>query len=269
MEIVTILEDIEGYTSYTLAGMAGCSAPDSLSSPGARMLDSVRDSVVELIKRGEITLDDFDDNGQLHQVADSGPSDYTHTLWCEFVDLCAYQEEPEFDDTWGTDLNQAAATALYQICSRLTFALAAEWREGWECPTCGAEVDSGCDDVDGCGNPAGVLVGMVRERQEDQAANGPESIGEPLPIRTPGAAMAAIGEPVSDVLTGPVDVPPVHDPILSLIERAQATDMGIRVAWRARLADAAVSRFRWRVWTGAAVLAVVSVAVILGKGGVW
>lgn len=267
MEIVTILEDIEGYTSYTLAGMANCSAPDSLSSPGARMLDSVRDGVVDLIKRGEITLDDFDDNGQLHEVADGGPSIYnTHTLWREFVDLAAYQEEPEFDEDWGTDLNKAAATALYQICSRLAFALADEWRDGWECPACEGDHTSGCT-PDECHGE------LDDQDDSDSPANGPESAGEPLPVRTPGAAMAEVGKPASDVLTGPVDLPAVGayvpDPLWELIETAHGEDAGRRAARRARLADAAVSRFRWRVWTTAAVLAVIGVSLLMWKGGVW
>jgi hypothetical protein len=155
---------------------------------------------------------------------------------------------------------------------------------------CGAGVDDGCDDVNGCGNPAGALVALVTERMADMASEAPEAHAEPLPIRTPGLAMAEVGMPASDVYTGPVDLPPfvftpdmssvdvpdsdalrgrVSDPLLTLIDHAEAADMGIRVARRARIADAAVSRFRRRVWTVAVVLATVSVPLILWAGGVW
>lgn len=284
------LEEIREATSYDLASMADCSCPDSLTSPGARMLDHVRDGVVGGIERGSITLDDFDDSGQLHEIADNAPSIYTHELWSQFLDLGAYSEDPEIEGEWPNDLNKAAGIALYQIADRLAHALCEAWREGWECSVCGESADEGtCSDVDGCTNPAGALVALVNERlSADTPADGPESAAEPLPVRIPGEALTqALAEyvtrpdgpsmevddmhvvPVSDVLTGPVDLGPVSDPLLELIERAGATDMGIRVAWRARLADAAVSRFRRRVWTATAVLAMVGVALVMWKGGVW
>lgn len=325
------VEEMRNASAYMLADMAGCGTPEGHGSPGAKFLDSVRDEVARAIEDGRITLDDFDDDGQLHSIADDAPSIWTHERWRQFADLAAYFEEPEFDDAWPRDLNEAAAVALYQIAGRLTYALCEAWRAGWTCPVCGAEVDEGCD-TDGCGNPAGALVGLVNERlatlaagEPDDTADGdgpadgprdtcmhcgtsiapdavngwvhvpddvagcgtvdaegreiyatpakaPEVPAEPLPVRTRGAslaeAMCADGDALS-VLTGPVDLPPVADPILSLIDRAEASDMGIRVARRALVADQAVSRFRRKVWTVAGVLAVVSVLVTMWAGGVW
>lgn len=273
------LDDMRALTAYVLADMAQCESPDSHSSPGAKFLDSVRDEVVRAIEDGRITLDDFDDDGQLHGIADDAPSIWTHERWRQFVDLGAYHEEPEFDDAWPKDLNKTAAIALYQIADRLTRALCEAWREGWTCPVCKAEVDEGCD-MDGCANPAGALVGLAKERAATLAAEGepddsadadgpvkaPEVPVEPLPVRTRGAslaeAMRADSEALS-VFTGPVDLPPVADPILSLIDQAEASDMGIRVTRAAMAHDRAVSRFRRRVWTVAGVLAVVSVALVV------
>lgn len=287
------IDEMRDASAYILADMAQCESPDSHSSPGAKFLDSVRDEVVRAIEDGRITIDDFDDDGQLHGIADDAPSIWTHERWRQFVDLGAYHEEPEFDDAWPKDLNKTAAIALYQIADRLTRALCEAWREGWTCPVCKAEVDEGCD-TGGCGNPAGALVGLARERTATLAAEGeplpadpfrghpdyagegwqhdhgtdgpakaPEVPAEPLPVRTRGAslaeAMRADGDALS-VLTGPVDLPPVADPILSLIDQAEASDMGIRVTRAAMAHDRAVSRFRRRVWTVAGVLAVVIIA---------
>lgn len=264
------LDDMRDASAYMLAEMASCESPDSHGSAGAKFLDSIRDEVMRAIEDGRITLDDFDDNGQAHSIADDAPSIWTHERWRQFVDLGAYHEEPEIDDAWPKDLNQAAAVALYQVADRLTRALCEAWREGWTCPTCGAGVDDGCtDEDDGCGNPAGALVALVTERMADVASKGTEVPAEPLPVRVPGVALAEARTADLAVLTGPVDLPPVTDPLLSLIERAEATDMGIRVARRARLADRAVSVFRRRVWTVAVILAAVSVPLIMWAGGVW
>lgn len=295
------LDDMKDASAYILADMAQCETPDAHGSPGAKFLISVRDEVVRAIEDRRITLDDFDDHGQSHSIADDAPSIYTHERWRQFVDLGAYQEEPEFDDAWPKDLNQAAAVALYQIADRLTRELCQAWREGWECPTCGEGVEgpSGCtdDEDDGCQNEARHLIRMVAERRDakadpfaghpdyrgpdwqvpyEQLPKASETAVEALPVRVPGDALTAalaeyvthpegpsmevddmyVSPPAEAVLTGPVDLPPVHDPILDLIDRAEASDMGIRVTRAAMAHDRAVSRFRRKVWTVAGVLAV-------------
>lgn len=280
------IDEMRNASAYVLADMADCGAPDSRESPGAVMLASVRDSVVEAIEHGRVTLDDFDDRGQLHEIADGAPSVYTYTIWQTFVDLAAYQEESEFD-VWPDDLTKAASLALYQISNRLAHALCEAWRAGWECPVCSnsrGDYDCSpedcrawqCPECDGYDNTHGCEIDQCK---------APRAHAEPLPVRTPGAALTeALAEYVtgpdgpsmevddmimSDVFTGPVDLSPVRDPILSLIDHAEATDMGIRVARRARLADAAVSRFRRKVWTAAVILATVAVPLIMWAGGVW
>lgn len=252
------IDEMKEASAFILSDMAQCESPDTNGSPGAKFLISVRDKVVRAIEDRRITLEDFDDHGQCHSIADDAPSIYTHERWRQFVDLGAFNEEPEYDDAWPKDLNQAAAVALYQIADRLTSELCRAWREGWECPTCGEGVEgpSGCtdDEDDGCQNDARHLIRMVAERMDAKAA---EADAEPLPVRTPGVALAEARTADMEALTAPVD--------LSLIDQAEATDMGIRVARRALVADRAVSRFRRKVWMVAGVLAVliITAGVIL------
>lgn len=258
------LDEMREVSPYVLAEMAQCRTPDSRSSAGAKLLDSVRDDVRRAIKEATITLDDFDDDGQLHAIADDAPSIWTVERWHQFVDLAAYHEEPEFDDAWPKDLNQAAAVALYQICERLAYALCEAWRQGWQCPTCGDGYDDGCRE-DECVNPAGPLLDMVAERladlAEDTPANGPVTAAEPLPTRTRGLALGMALSADTAVYTSHVD--------LWVIDQVDATDMGVRVTRAAMAHDRAVSRFRRKVWGVAAVLAMAAVTVgALVAGGV-
>lgn len=128
------LAEIKEWT-YALSSkdMADCGDPDSRESEGMEFLTSVRDSVVEGIEDGTFVPEDDgrdDDNGAVHQIADNAPDVYTHKRWQEFVDLQAYQEEPEMTDEWPEDLTDAAGVALYQIAERLVYAILREWREG-------------------------------------------------------------------------------------------------------------------------------------------
>lgn len=120
---------------YQLADMADCGTPDEGRnrhrkrwSPGAKFLANVRDAVVEAIRDGSITPDDRDDRGQIHEIADAAPSVYTHARWQQFVDLTAYDEEPEHGD-WPDSLTDAAGIALYQVAERLCNALVDAWIE--------------------------------------------------------------------------------------------------------------------------------------------
>lgn len=127
------LEQIKEWT-YALSGkgLADCGSPDSLDSAGMAFLTSVRDAVVEAIEAGTFDPDDDsrdNDNGEVHQIADNAPDVYTHARWKEFVDLAAYQEDPEMGE-WPDDLTETAGVALYQIAERLVYGLLSEWREG-------------------------------------------------------------------------------------------------------------------------------------------
>ena len=121
---------------FQLASLADCYAPDEgrsrrkrTWSEGAKFLVSVRDAVIEAIRDGYVTVDDRDDRGQLHEIADDAPDIYTHARWKQFVDLGAFNEEPEYGDEWPKDLTQMAGVALYQIADRLCHALVDAWIE--------------------------------------------------------------------------------------------------------------------------------------------
>lgn len=104
---------------YELARMADCGSPDSLESPGARFLESVRDAVAEAAE-GNPENDDWSEEAA--QIADDAPDVYTHQRWLEFVDLAAYQEDPtELGEI--SDMTAAAGICLYIIAERLAFAL--------------------------------------------------------------------------------------------------------------------------------------------------
>jgi len=103
------------HTPYALADLADCASPDTPTSPGAEFLLGIQSAVNDA---DVADLAEGDHHDLAHEIADSAPDVYTHARWREFVDLCAYQEEPEFGD-WPDDLTEAAGIALYQIAYRL------------------------------------------------------------------------------------------------------------------------------------------------------
>lgn len=111
------------YNVFQLARLAECGDPDNAESPGAAFLASVQDSVNE--QRG------YADGGVIDpdiisEIADSAPDVYTHTLWSEFVDLQAYQEDPTELGCDASDMEQCARVCLYIIAERLAQALVAD-----------------------------------------------------------------------------------------------------------------------------------------------
>lgn len=120
------MEEIKAYTPYTLADMAGCFSPDNPESEGVEFLAGVLQAVVERMESGDITPGDTHDND--HEIADSAVPVYTHAKWKTFIDLGAYQEEPEAGE-WPTNLDDAASVAMYQIARRLVGVLAADLDE--------------------------------------------------------------------------------------------------------------------------------------------
>lgn len=243
------LEQIKELSAYNLAAMADCLSPDDMESPGAKMLVRVRDNVVEAIKNGSITLDDFDDNGQLHEISDNAPSVYTHELWSQFVDLGAYLEDPEMGE-WPDDLNRVAGIALYQIADRLGHAICERWRDEWQCPTCGEGVDPhGMCDQDTCGN--------VDDNQDDECG---DHCGTECAYVEDEADQDT---PADDVITGPVDLDQVADRDRRQAEEAQIqaeTDSDMRRMDALRIGhEIEVRAHRWMVATVTAILAVVGI----------
>lgn len=108
------------YTVYELARLAECASPDSEESAGARFLSSVQDAMNE---QRAYSADGVVDDDTVTEVADGAPDVYTHRMWAEFVDLCAYQEDPTELGVDESDMEQAARVCLYMIATRLAVAL--------------------------------------------------------------------------------------------------------------------------------------------------
>lgn len=114
-------EDVMSYTAWQLAGRADCAQPDSVTSPGADWLDTVRRNAVD-------SFDPADPDQDAHEQADAVVPIYTHHKWTVFTDLAAWQEDvTEFGPI--EDLDQASSVALFIIADRLIRTLWDEMRE--------------------------------------------------------------------------------------------------------------------------------------------
>ena len=78
------------------------------------MLDRVRYYLLESLEY------DAEQPLRISELADSAMTVYTHDIWLEFVDLCAYREDVE---DLGGDMNERATYALYSIAHRLMHTL--------------------------------------------------------------------------------------------------------------------------------------------------
>jgi hypothetical protein len=133
------IETVAEMSVFELADWADCLSPDKKDSPGAKLLDHTRTQILYRIKNWRESnpdaslvevVDALDED--YWQVADEAPSIYTHERWQEFVDLGAYQEEPEISGVWPKDLTEAAGYALYQIADRLARRIAQEIADSGE-----------------------------------------------------------------------------------------------------------------------------------------
>lgn len=124
------LAKIKERNAYELAADAGCASPDTDTSPGAQLLTSVRDDVLEAVADGSLVPGEDDDAGRIHEIADGAPSVYTARKWAEFVDLAAYREDPsELLGGDASDMDKAASVCLYIIAERLANTLLTELAE--------------------------------------------------------------------------------------------------------------------------------------------
>jgi hypothetical protein len=131
---MSIIEDIKGRHIFSLARDAETLDPDGEDSPGARLLSSVRDSVIEAVEwkveNDELTpaeaAEEVRDGDELGQIADSAPSVYTHQVWTEFLDLGGYREDLEAHELNLDDLSKIPGIALYHIAYRLASVLLEE-----------------------------------------------------------------------------------------------------------------------------------------------
>ncbi|UFD98006.1 hypothetical protein PQC18_gp68 [Streptomyces phage Pablito] len=131
------IEKIEQHSVYELATIADCGKPDSKVSLGSDFLASVRDDVLDKVNDywdgKPSTLEDVilaQRERIQDEVSDSAPSVYTHTMWTEYVDLCAYQEDlSEFGTPTDDTMEGRARLALSAIGFRLASALLDEIEE--------------------------------------------------------------------------------------------------------------------------------------------
>ena len=123
------INNIREYSAFILANRADCASPDSLESPGAQMLASVRNDVLERLDY--IAADDWEREMEeaAHEIADSAPSVYTFTTWQQFVDLGAWQADISELGSGEDDMTRLAMIALYEITRTLVYAIAQEITE--------------------------------------------------------------------------------------------------------------------------------------------
>jgi hypothetical protein len=124
-----MFEDPREWTAYRLANEAECAGPDSSESAGAKMLQSVRDAVVDAWEYNDKDVSEDAAVDIISEAADNGPDIYTHTLWQEFADLCAYREDPTDLGFDGSDMQQGARICLYLIAERCANAVMSALRE--------------------------------------------------------------------------------------------------------------------------------------------
>jgi hypothetical protein len=132
-----IIEQIEQYGPLKLARIADVTEPDSHVSDGADFLASIRDDVTEKVSYywdgGESQLLDIvqDERERIQdEVSDSAPSVYTHEMWRQFVDLCAYREDlSDHGEPTDDTMEGRARLALSSIGFRLASALLDEIEE--------------------------------------------------------------------------------------------------------------------------------------------
>lgn len=132
------IEEIRERSAFWLAGsdQADTFSPDSLESPGAEFLDSVKRSALETWDYNP-KIDESDVDAIAADQTDACVPVYTHSMWSTFIDLGAYNEDV---DNYG-DMGDMAAYALHLIAERLFIALIRELIEARDEDEADAEED--------------------------------------------------------------------------------------------------------------------------------
>jgi hypothetical protein len=102
----------------TLANLAGCAYPDT--EQGRAFLTGLESAAHEILEYADddTPADRLDDEGYVHEAADSAVPVYTGARWQVFADLAAWNEDTEELGASGSDLTGAAGVALYMIARR-------------------------------------------------------------------------------------------------------------------------------------------------------
>src|SRR5436190_19201503 len=119
MSLREALEEVGNLNTEQLADLAESLMPEE--AEGEDFLNKVKEAVVRQYENFNGQIED--EAGFTFDIANSAPSDFVKQRWREFVDLGAYNEEPEVTDNWPRNLNEAAGVALYQVAERLVYAL--------------------------------------------------------------------------------------------------------------------------------------------------
>ena len=111
------LEYLATVSVFELSRIGDCGSPDSLTSPGAELLDSIRVNLIDHLQH------DAEAPVSVGEIADPCVSVYTHTIWLQFADLRAYDEDISDYMALGSTMTQQAQFALAYLAERILIEL--------------------------------------------------------------------------------------------------------------------------------------------------
>ena len=126
------LETIKAMHPYTLVRLADVMDPNEETSPGARWLASVRDTLVEAVEYAEGDLSALED--RVHEIADGAVEVYTGARWEVFTDLGMWHVDiaEVSTDAGAADMTRLAGLVQYVAAETLVQALLGELQEATE-----------------------------------------------------------------------------------------------------------------------------------------
>jgi hypothetical protein len=107
------LEFLAAVSVFELSRIADCGSPDSLKSPGAELLDNIRVNLIDHLENNPESA------VQVAEIAESSVTVYTHPIWLQFVDLCAYNEDISEYMALGSTMTQQAQYSLGYLAERV------------------------------------------------------------------------------------------------------------------------------------------------------
>lgn len=107
------LEFLAKVSVWELSRIADCASPDSATSAGADLLDSIRVNLIDFLQH------DSEGIVPVLEIADASVTVYTHAIWLTFVDLCAYNEDLSAYMALGSTMTEQAQYVLVQVAERV------------------------------------------------------------------------------------------------------------------------------------------------------
>jgi len=111
------LQYLASVSVFELSRIADCGCPDSATSPGADLLDTVRINLIDHLENNPESAI------QVWEIADSSITVYTHPIWEQFVDLCGYNEDHSNGMALGSTMTEQAQYVLCMIAERTIVSL--------------------------------------------------------------------------------------------------------------------------------------------------